>query len=307
MKPVVYFINDFLKPVISSLNKDWIVYTADMSLGHEQKAQVKAIATSVWDKLDSVFLSQFPNLELLCHLGIGTDKIDTAFLKSKNIKLICQPQAGVYDTAELAISLMLCLARKIVPNHLYTAENQWPGGQKRNLGHHLYGKKLGLLGLGQIGLKIAEFAQVFSMDIAYAARSPKDKPYRFFHSIEKLADWSDFLIICCSGGISTKHLVNASVIEALGSSSYLINVARGSVVDEQALIQALENKSIAGAALDVYENEPEIPVALRKMDQVLHSPHMGSSTHENLDKMYRLQARQLNEYLIELQDSRAFC
>lgn len=292
----VYFTNDFVNPVAHQLNPQWHVVHKN-ELASADKTKIRALATTVWDKIDSEFLAQFPNLQFISHLGIGTDNIDKEYLQGHGIRLVSQPQAGIHDTAELAFTLMLTLARRIIPNHYYAQNNQWPEKAPRFIGNHLFKKNLGLVGIGQIGSKIASFAEAFGMNISYTARNKRPVSYVYYDEVTQLALNSDYLVICCAGGPQTHHLVDHEVLSCLGAAGYLINVSRGSVIDEQALIHALKNKTIAGAGLDVFMNEPEIPAELRSLDNVVLSPHMGSSTHENLANMFSVQARELNDYL----------
>jgi lactate dehydrogenase-like 2-hydroxyacid dehydrogenase len=297
MTQTVYLTNQFIKSVIPLLNPEWNIISGWDSIANTKKQQVTALATTVWDPIDAHYLSHFPNLKIIAHLGIGTDNIDKQYLIKHNISLLSQPNAGIHDTAELALTLMLTLARRIIPNHNYTRWNHWVENKTKHLGNHLLGKHLGLVGLGQIGSTIARFAQALDMNIAYSARTKKDNPYTYYSDIKSLARASDFLIICCSANTDSHHIIDKTVLEHLGPNGYLINVARGSIVDENALIKALIERTIAGAALDVYSNEPEVPLRLRELDNVVLSPHMGSSTRENLEHMFHLQAQQLNHYL----------
>lgn len=298
MQPTVYLTNPFLKSTLPMICSDWHVIRSWENDENHDFSEVIALATTVWDAIDARFMNQFSNLKYICHLGLGTDNIDKSYLQKKNITLFSQPHAGVHDTAELALALMLALARKIALNDRFTRNNSWAEKKTKILGNHLLGKQLGLVGLGQIGSMIAKFAEPFGLQIAYTALSVKSNSYSYYPSIEELATDSDFLMICCSGGAETRHLINQRVLDCLGPEGYLINVSRGSVVDEQALIHALTNQKIAGAGLDVYQNEPEVSGALRTLDNVVLSPHMGSSTHENLVAMFHLQAQQLNQILL---------
>ncbi|HAU1319369.1 TPA: dihydrofolate reductase [Legionella pneumophila] len=307
MKPSVYLTNQFLEPIIPMLIPDWnIIHGWKVAAGMEY-SKVEALATTVWDQIDHSFLMQFPNLKIISHLGIGTDNIDIHFLKQNHIILHSQPNAGVHDTAELAIALLLTLTRKIILNDRYTRNNDWIEQKPRFRGNHLLGKQLGLVGFGQIGVKVAQFAEPFGLKIAYTARSQKNSPYLYCPTAAGLASISDFLIICCSGGVETQHIINKQVLDNLGPEGYLINVARGSIVDQNALIDALQRRAIAGAGLDVYQYEPEVPLALRQLDNVVLSPHMGSSTKENLNQMFQLQAKHLNQYLNEFLRKKESC
>lgn len=300
MKHSVYLANQFIKSITSLLHPQWHIIPGWEMNQPTDRHQCIAMASTVWDKLDAACLAQFPNLKTICHLGIGTDNIDKTYLAEHGIKLLSQPDAGIHDTAELALTLMLSLARKILPNHNYTRKNEWIERKPRFIGNHLFGKRLGLVGLGKIGSTIAGFAEAFNMKISYTTRTPKDAPYTYYSDVNELAKNSDFLIICCASTSETHHLINEQVLEHLGKEGHLINVARGSIVDQDALIHALSHDKIAGAGLDVFYNEPEVPLALRTRDNVVLSPHMGSSTHENLEAMFQLQAYQLNTYLNEL-------
>lgn len=297
MDPVVYIANPFLKPLIPLLDEDWRIHCA-----WDAPVQEKTVcmATTVWDKIDEKFLNQFPALKMISHLGIGLDNFDLSAIQNRSIRLESQPEAGIHDTSELALALMLGLSRKVHLNDRYVRDNQWPARQPRHLGNHLFNKRLGLIGLGKIGRTIAGFAQALGMTINYTASSPKNCDYHYFNDVGSLAEQSDYLVVCCSGGEQTRHLIDKDVLRHLGPQGYLINVSRGSVVDEPALIEALKEGLIAGAALDVYADEPQVPDELKQMDKVLLSPHMGSSTHENLEAMFKLQASQLNGYLQQM-------
>lgn len=297
MNQTVYLAHSFLKPLISLLASQWTIAEAWTDNSLTLKSQASALATTVWDKIDASYLSQFPNLQIICHLGIGTDNIDHHYLQEKDIILLSQPDAGVQDTAELALTLMLTLSRKIILNDNYARSNHWVENKSKHLGHHLKGKQLGLVGFGKIGSKIAQFSHALGMSIAYTSKTSKNNQYQYHDTVYSLAKVSDFLVICCSATADTYHLINKEVLETLGASGYLINVSRGSVVDQDALIDALQKHRIAGAGLDVYTEEPYIPLALRELSNTVLSPHMGSSTIENLEHMFQLQANQLNHYL----------
>jgi lactate dehydrogenase-like 2-hydroxyacid dehydrogenase len=182
------------------------------------------------------------------------------------------------DVADLALGLMLSVARSLPQADAYVRAGRWPQGAMP-LQRKMSGSRLGLVGMGRIGQAIAQRAQAFGMTIAYTARHPRSQlPYRYFSSAQALAAESDFLVVITPGGEGTRKLINAEVLRALGPQGFLINVARGSVVDEAALIEALEQGVIAGAALDVFENEPVVPERLRALANVVLTPHVGSAT-----------------------------
>ena len=199
-----------------------------------------------------------------------------------------QPSVLNDGVADTAIGLMLCAARQLPAADRYVRAGQWLQGPMP-LQTQVSGKRLGLVGMGRIAKAIAHRATAFGMGIAYTARSAKPElPYRFFDSAAALAAESDFLIVITPGGAGTRKLIDAGVLQALGKGrgvGYLINVARGSVVDETALIDALERGVIAGAALDVFDNEPQVPQRLIALPQVVLAPHIGSATRETRQAM----------------------
>jgi lactate dehydrogenase-like 2-hydroxyacid dehydrogenase len=180
--------------------------------------------------------------------------------------------------ADLAIALMLAWARQVARADRFVRAGQWPAGALP-LGRKVSGARLGLVGMGRIGQAIAHRATAFGMSIAYTARSARsDVPHRYLPTAAALAAQSDFLVVITPGGAGTRKLIDAQVLAALGPQGCVVNVARGSVIDESALIQALQAGTIAGAALDVFEAEPNVPQALREMDNVVLTPHIGSAT-----------------------------
>jgi lactate dehydrogenase-like 2-hydroxyacid dehydrogenase len=189
------------------------------------------------------------------------------------------------DVADLAMGLVLSVGRTIPQADKFVRAGQWPSGPMA-LGRKVSGARLGIVGLGRIGKAIARRASGFGMSIAYTARTEKaDSGFKFFPSAAELAANVDFLVVITPGGAGTKHLINAEVLKALGARGFLINVARGSVVDEQALIEALQNGTIAGAGLDVFANEPNVPEVLWTLNNVVLTPHMASATTETRQAM----------------------
>jgi lactate dehydrogenase-like 2-hydroxyacid dehydrogenase len=187
--------------------------------------------------------------------------------------------------ADLAMGLVLSVGRAIPQADQFVRAGQWPNGPMA-LGRKVSGARLGIVGLGRIGKAIAQRARAFGMSIAYTARTEKpDSGFQFYRSAAELAANVDFLVAITPGGAGTKHLINAEVLKALGPRGFLINVARGSVVDEEALIAALQNGTIAGAGLDVFANEPHVPEALWSLRNVVLTPHMASATTETRQAM----------------------
>ena len=189
------------------------------------------------------------------------------------------------DVADLALALMLAWARQVARADRFVRAGQWPTGPLP-LGRKVSGARLGIVGMGRIGQAIAQRAAAFGMSIAYTARTAKaGLPYRYLPTAAALAGQSDFLVVITPGGADTRKLIDAEVLAALGSQGCVVNVARGSVIDEAALIAALHAGTIAGAALDVFESEPHVPQALREMDNVVLTPHIGSATRQTRQAM----------------------
>ena len=230
-------------------------------------------------------LAQLPQAKVVSVFGVGYDNIDVAAAVRFGVPVTHTPGVLTDDVADLAMGLMLSVARHIPQADRYVRDGRWPSGPMV-LGRKLSGARLGIVGLGRIGGAIARRAQAFDMSIAYTARSEKPASgFTYFPDARTLAAEVDFLVVITPGGAGTRHLIDAAVLSALGSSGYLVNVARGSVVDEAALIQALQSGTIAGAALDVFDNEPNVPSALWKLPNVVLTPHMASATRQTRQAM----------------------
>jgi lactate dehydrogenase-like 2-hydroxyacid dehydrogenase len=229
-------------------------------------------------RIPGELIAQLPALEIVAIMGVGYDGVDVAAAKARGIPVTHTPDVLNDDVADLALALMLALSRQLVRAHEHVRSGAWSQGPLE-LGRKLSGARLGLIGIGRIGQGIARRAAAFDMHIAYTARHQRaDLPYRYFPDAAALAAHSDYLVVITPGGAGTRRLVDAQVLRALGPQGVLVNVARGSVVDEAALVDALETRAIAAAALDVFENEPDIDARLRALPNVLLSPHIGSAT-----------------------------
>ena len=239
--------------------------------------RIRAIAASGESKVPRELIAQLPALELISVFGVGYDGIDVAAAHERGIAVTNTPDVLTDDVADMAIGLMLAVARRIPQADRYIRAGRWPEGPLA-LGRKLSGARLGIVGLGRIGLAIARRAEAFGMSIAYTARNRRESPHHFHPSAAALAAEVDFLVVITPGGAGTRKLIDASVLAALGPDGYLVNVARGSVVDEAALVDALQRGAIAGAALDVFENEPNVPPELFQLDNVVLTPHIGSGT-----------------------------
>jgi lactate dehydrogenase-like 2-hydroxyacid dehydrogenase len=250
--------------------------------------RIRAIAASGESKVTKDLIEQLPALEIISVMGVGYDGIDVAAAKARGVVVTHTPNVLNDDVADLAIALMLSVARTIPLADRYVRAGRWLEGPMP-LARKMSGARLGLVGMGRIGQAIAFRAAAFGMAIAYTARGAKpDLPYRFLPTPQALAAESDFLVVITPGGATTRKLIDAAVLKALGPQGYLVNVARGSVVDQAALVEALENGTIAGAGLDVFEDEPRVPDTLRQMDKVVLTPHIGSATGQTRRAMAEL-------------------
>lgn len=238
---------------------------------------VRGIAANGEAKVTRELMARLPALEIVSVFGVGYDGVDVPAARERGIHVTHTPNVLNDDVADLAIALMLAVARNVVRADRYARTGEWKNGPFP-LTTKVSGAKLGIVGLGRIGEAIARRAAGFDMEIAYHNRSQKDVPYAYFGDIKSLAAAVDFLVMITPGGAGTRALVNAEVLEALGPKGFLINVARGSVVDEEALIAALKAGKIAGAGLDVFAHEPNVPAELAALDNVVVTPHMASGT-----------------------------
>jgi hydroxypyruvate reductase len=250
--------------------------------------RIVAVAASGESKVGAALIEQLPALKIISVMGVGYDGIDVAAAKARGVMVTHTPGVLNDDVADLALALMLALARQLPRADRFVRAGEWPKGPLP-LGRKLSGARLGLVGMGRIGQAIAHRASAFGMSIGYTARSAKAAlPYRYWPTPAALAAQSDFLVAITPGGADTRRLIDAEVLRALGPRGCVVNVARGSVIDEAALIEALQNGTIAGAGLDVFEHEPNVPLALREMEQVVLTPHIGSATAETRQAMAAL-------------------
>lgn len=251
--------------------------------------RVRAVAASGESKVSAELIARLPALEIVSVMGVGYDGVDVTAAKARGVVVTHTPDVLNDEVADTALGLMLCAARQLPAADRYVRAGDWASKGPMPLQTRMSGKRLGLVGMGRIGKAIAHRALAFGMPVAYTARSAKPElPYRFCATAAELAAESDFLVVITPGGAATRKLVDATVLKALGPKGILVNVARGSVVDEAALIDALEQGVIAGAALDVFENEPQVPDRLKALPQVVLAPHIGSATRETRQAMAAL-------------------
>lgn len=229
--------------------------------------------------VDGAVMDALPRLEIISLVGVGYDRIDVAAAAARGIAVTNTPDVLTDDVADLAIALMAMVSRRLAVCDRLMRANGWRYDDPV-FGHTLTGKKLGILGLGRIGKAIAARAATMGMPIAYTNRHKADAPYPFVPDLMALARDSDFLVVAASATGEARHIVNRDVLEALGPSGILINVARGMLVDEAALAEALTSGKLGGAGLDAFEREPHVTQALLGLDTVVLTPHLGSGTVE---------------------------
>ncbi|MFY0479790.1 2-hydroxyacid dehydrogenase [Achromobacter marplatensis] len=241
-------------------------------------AEIRVVLTRGATGFRADEMAALPKLELVCSLGVGYENIDLAAAAARGIIVTNGPGANAVSVADHAMALLLGAARHLPQADAWVRQGHWSGF----MGPQVTGKRLGILGLGTIGLEIAKRgANGFGMSVGYYNRRARpDSGYTYFDSPRALAAASDFLVVATPGGAGTRHLVNADVLDALGPTGYLVNIARGSVVDTVALIAALAEKRIAGAGLDVVDGEPHVPDALKQLGNVVLTPHSAGRSPE---------------------------
>ena len=249
---------------------------------------VRAIATRAEVGADRALIARLPRLEIIACYGVGVDAIDLDAAREHGVVVTNTPDVLTEDVADMALALLLAVQRRVCEGDRYVRGGAWQGGAMR-LTTRVGGQRLGIVGLGRIGRAIARRAQAFGMNIAYHGRREQpDAGLRYYADVVALARDSDILVLSCLGGEATRGLVGTTVLDALGPAGVLINVARGSVVDEAALVGALEAGGIAGAGLDVFADEPNVLGALCAMDNVVLQPHQASATNETRMAMANL-------------------
>ena len=288
-KPDLLVAARFPPYLMQRLAQDFVVHDrlheSDPAAFDAVAAKLRAIACSGESKVPRALLDRLPALEMISVMGVGYDGVDVAAAIERSVPVSHTPNVLNDDVADLAIALMLAVSRRIPQADRFVRENRWPEGAFP-LARKMSGARLGIVGFGRIGQAIAHRATAFGMSIAYTARSEKKElPHRFYPSAAALAAQVDFLVVITPGGAGTARLINREVLDALGPQGYLVNVARGSVVDQAELIDALRSGRIAGAALDVFDNEPQVPQALRELDNVVLTPHIGSGTQATREAM----------------------
>jgi lactate dehydrogenase-like 2-hydroxyacid dehydrogenase len=275
------------------LAERFVVYS-DEELGLENivaahGADIAAIVTRGRVRTDAHLIERLPKLELIAHFGVGYDSVDVAAAARRGVVITNTPDVLTDEVADYAVGLLLATIRRLPQADRHVRSGLYGQGKKFPLTASLRGRRVGIAGMGRIGQAIARRLQGFDVPIAYFARHPRPElAYPFYEDLCELAKVVDTLIVVLPGGPETTRIVNAEVLSALGPEGILINVARGSVVDEWALIDALQSGKILAAGLDVYEKEPHVPAELLQMEQVVLLPHTASGTHHTRALMGRM-------------------
>jgi hydroxypyruvate reductase len=253
---------------------------------NDVKDEVQGIVATFVNPVRENLINACPNLEIISLFSIGYDNVDLDVAKSRNITVTNTPDVVTADTADTAMGLLINVSRRYVELDAFTRVGRWQSGARKPLGHSLTYKKVGIIGLGNIGQAIATRCAAFGMDISYFGRTEKSQfGYTYYNDLIAMARDVNYLIAVVPGGADTHHIVNTDVLDALGADGFFVNVARGSVVDQDALVGALKENKIAGAGLDVYASEPNVPDDLKTMDNVVLLPHVGAATHETFGAM----------------------
>jgi lactate dehydrogenase-like 2-hydroxyacid dehydrogenase len=260
---------------------------------------VRAIMTAGGMKIPASVLDEVPSLGTIICYGTGYDGLDFAELKKRNIIVGHSPAVNAAGVADIAVMLMLAARRQLIACDAYVRDGRWfakePSPMK-SAPLAFAGKKVGIYGLGEIGRKIAARCAAFETQIGYFSRSRHDVPYTYFPSIDALAEWADIFFVAVRASKDTEHLITADVLKKLGPDGTIINISRGSVIDQKALIAALETGVIASAGLDVYDKEPHAPDALTRLPNVVFTPHIGGNTAEGNIAMQECVVKNLDAF-----------
>ena len=279
------------------LEKAFTIHT--LADGNYPADKITHIATNGHDGVPADVMSSLPNLKMVSCYGVGYDAIDVTVAKSKGVMVTHTPNVLNAEVATTAVMLMMACYRELLRDDAWVRSGSWEAKGNAPLTRSVDNQTVGILGLGRIGQAIADKLAPFGTTIVYHSRSKKDVEYQYFDNLTDMAKAVDCLICITPGGPSTNKIVNRDVIDALGSNGTLINVSRGSVVDEAALIAALQEGRLGWAGLDVFEAEPKVPEALRALQNVVLLPHVGSATVETRAAMGALTVDNLLQHLAE--------
>ena len=289
--PNILVIGDFSNDTLGALSDSFTLHHIERrgdfdSFTRERSAEIAgiaALATIGW--APKSVIDALPDLEMISSFGVGYDGIDAAYAAQKGVMVGHTPHVLDDEVANTILALIFAVERRIAACDRYIRAGSWEKKGNPPLTRGLAGKNIGILGLGRIGLAFAEKLSVFNCEIAYHGRTEQNVPYAYHKTLLSLARASDILVVTVPGGAPTENLVDAEILRALGPQGTLVNVSRGSVIDEKALVSALERGELGAAGLDVFADEPRVPKALLKMEQTVLTPHIGSATLETRQAM----------------------
>ena len=261
----------------------------------ENAESVRAVVTGGHVGIDNDLLGRLPNLGIVAIAGVGYERVDLERARGRGIRVTNTPDVLTEDVADFSIGLLIATMRRIAAADRYLRDGRW-FEKEMELTTKVWGRRYGIVGLGRIGHAIAKRLEGFGGSIGYTSREAKRAPYTFHPTALDLARNSDVLILTIAGGPATRNLIGREIFDALGPNGFLINVARGSVVDEPALIAALRDKRLGGAGLDVYADEPQVPGELMNMPNVTLTPHIGSATTDARTSMARVMLSNLEAF-----------
>ena len=285
VKPEIVLMKAIYAPAIAELERDFTVHklwTAPQPHAFISRihGNVRAAITTPPTGFSRRDFEAFPKLEIVACFGPHYELIDLAAAKQRGVAVTCTPDSTAEPVADLAMGMVVAVMRRLCESDRFVRAGKWPAGVFDS-GSEVHGKTCGIVGFGRIGRQLAKRAAGFDMSVCYYGPHRKDDvAYRYFDDLESMARESDCLVVTCPLTPATRNLVDARVLRALGADGFLVNVARGAIVDEPALIAALASGRLAGAALDVFRDEPRVPAALMEMDNVVLAPHIGTSTRE---------------------------
>lgn len=285
MKPEIAVLKAIYEPTLAALEREFTVHKAyavpdPLGFLKQQGAHVRAAISTTTTEVTRAHFEALPQMELLACYGPYVTLIDLAAAKDHKVVVTHTPDSTAEPVADLTMGLIVAMLRRICEADRFVRSGAWARGLFPS-GVEVRGKTCGIVGMGRIGREISVRAASFGMKICYfGPRRKDDVPYPYYNDLEAMARAVDCLVVACALTPATRNLIDARILAALGADGYLVNISRGAIVDEPALIAALANKQLAGAALDVFANEPHVPTALLHMDNVVLAPHMGTSTRE---------------------------
>jgi lactate dehydrogenase-like 2-hydroxyacid dehydrogenase len=293
MKPDLLMIGPMFKPTQAVLEGAYTVHKLWEAPDREAfiasvAPKITAIASTGTRGVDDATMAKLPKLKVISHFGVGVDSVDVEAAHRRGIAVTNTPDVLTEDVADIALVLMLAAVRRVPQGDRYVREGKWLKGPMA-LTQSMQGKKVGILGLGRIGKAIAKRCEAFNLEVSYHGRSKQaDVRYRHYADAVSLARDVDILVVATPGGAETRGLVNREVLEALGPEGTVVNIARGSVIDERAMVEALASGKLGAAGLDVFDKEPQVPAELLALDNVVVQPHVGSATNATRTAMGQL-------------------